>query len=50
MNWIAGILALVFFWVPMMYILYRFHRDAVEIDRKYQERLKEIEKRYGVKL
>lgn len=50
MNWTAGILAFVLFWVPMTIIFVRFHKQDKEIDRKYEQRLREIEKRYGVKL
>lgn len=50
MNWTAGILAFILFWVPMAIIFVRFHKQNKEIDRKYEQKMRDIEKRYGVKL
>lgn len=50
MNWTAGILAFVLFFIPMMVIFYRFHKQDKEIDRKYEEEMKRIRKKYGVEL
>lgn len=50
MNWTAGILAFILFWVPMAIIFVRFHKQNKEIDRKYEEKMRRIEDRYGVKL
>ncbi len=49
MNWTAGILAFMLFWVPMAIIFVRFHKENKEIDRKYEEKIRKIEERYGVK-
>ncbi len=49
MNWTAGILAFLLFWVPMAIIFVRFHKENKEIDRKYEEKIRKIEERYGVK-
>jgi hypothetical protein len=49
MNWTAGILAFILFWVPMAIIFVRFHKENKEIDRKYEEKIRKIEERYGVK-
>lgn len=50
MNWSTGILAFVLIYVPMMIIFYRFHTANKEIDRKYEEEMKRIRKKYGVEL
>ena len=50
MNWTAFILFVVFYCIPMLYIAYRWQRNNEEADRKYEQRLKEIEQHYGVKL
>lgn len=50
MNWTAGILLLVLFYIPLMLIFYTFHKRNKEIDREYEEKIKQIEKRFGVKL
>jgi hypothetical protein len=49
MNWTAGILAFILFWVPMAIIFVRFHKENKEIDRKYEEKMRRIEERFGVK-
>ncbi len=49
MNWTAGILAFLLFWVPMAVIFVRFHKQNKEIDRKYEEKMRRIEERFGVK-
>lgn len=49
MNWTAGILAFILFWVPMAIIVVRFHKENKEIDRKYEEKIRRIEERFGVK-
>lgn len=49
MNWTAGILAFVLFFIPTIVIFYRFHKRNQEIDRKYEEAIEQIKKRYGVK-
>lgn len=49
MNWTAGILVFVLVYIPMMVIFYRFHKRNKEIDREYEEKLKAIKKKYGVK-
>jgi hypothetical protein len=48
MNWTAGILAMVLFWIPIIFLLYHFHKRDQEIERKYNETIKEINKRYGI--
>lgn len=50
MNWQAGILASVLFWVPLGCIFIWMRKRDQEIDREYREKIKQIEKRYGVKL
>jgi hypothetical protein len=50
MNWTAGILAFILFWVPMGIIFVRFHKQNKEIDRRIEEKMRRIEERYGVKL
>ncbi len=49
MNWTAGILAFLLFWVPMAVIFVRFHKQNKEIDRQYEEKMRRIEERFGVK-
>ena len=49
MNWTAGILAFLLFWVPMGIIFWRWHKENQRIDREYLERLREIERRYGLR-
>jgi hypothetical protein len=46
MNWEAGILAFILFWVPMAIIFVRFHKQDKEIDRKYEQQMKEIKEKY----
>lgn len=48
MNWTAGILAFILIWIPMLIIGYRFYRENQRIDRKYEEEMKQIKKRYGI--
>ena len=50
MNWTAGILAFVLVYVPVMCIFYTFHERNKEIDRKYEEEMKRIGKKFGVEL
>ena len=50
MNWTAGILAFVLVYIPLMVIFYQFRKREKEIDHEYKEKIKQIEKRYGVKL
>jgi beta-lactamase regulating signal transducer with metallopeptidase domain len=50
MNWTVLILFVVFYCIPMLYIAYRWQRNNEEADRKYEQRRKEIEQHYGVKL
>ncbi len=50
MNWVAGILALVLLWLPLMAILINMHIQGKRIDREYKEKIRKIEERYGVKL
>jgi hypothetical protein len=50
MNWTAGFLAMFLFWVPCIAIFVWMHRSNKKIDLEYKEKLKDIEKRYGVKL
>jgi hypothetical protein len=47
MNWTAGIIAIVIFWIPCMLLLAWLHRSNKRIDQEYREKLKEFEKRYG---
>ncbi len=49
MNWTAGILAFLLFWVPMGIIFWRFHKENRRIDERYQQQLREIETRYGLR-
>lgn len=48
MNYIAGIIAVAVLFVPLMIVLYTFHKRNQEIDRKYEEEMKRIRKKYGV--
>lgn len=48
MNWTAAILIVVFFWIPMLCVIYSYIRGVVKIDKGYQARCKEIDERYGV--
>jgi pilus assembly protein TadC len=48
MNYIAGALAIVVLFIPLMVVLYTFHKRNKEIDRRYEEAMKQIKKRYGV--
>ena len=50
MNWQAGILAFALFWIPTMCIFIWMRKRDQEIDREYKEKIKQIEKHYGVKL
>lgn len=50
MNWTTGIVAFILVYIPMMVIFYQFRKRDQEADRKYEEKIKQIEKRYGVKL
>ena len=48
MNWTAGILAFVLIYIPMAIVFYRFHKQSKKIDRKYEQRMEQIKKKYGV--
>ena len=48
MNYTAGILAIIFLFIPLMIVLYTFHKRNKEIDRRYEEEMKRIKKRYGI--
>ena len=48
LNWTAGILAFVLLFIPMVVIFYRFHKRNQEIDRKYEEAIEQIKKRYRI--
>lgn len=50
MNYTAGIIAVVVLFIPMMIVLYTFHKRNREIDRKYEEEMERIRKKYGVDL
>ncbi len=49
MNWCAGILALLLLWVPMAVIFWRWHRENRRIDQEYAMRMREIERKYGLR-
>ncbi len=46
MNWTAGAIAFLLFFVPLAAILYSMHKSNKKIDQEYRERIAEIEKRY----
>lgn len=48
MNYTIGILAFILLYIPAMAILIWMHIRNREIDREYIEKMKEINKRYGV--
>ena len=48
MNWTAGILAFCLIYIPMAIIFVHFVKKNREIDREYNEKLKEIYKRNGL--
>jgi cbb3-type cytochrome oxidase subunit 3 len=49
MNYEAGLLALLLFYVPV-YLIYRdCKKKDAEIERKYKIQLEDIERKYGVK-
>lgn len=50
MNWTAGLLAFILLWVPVICIVCWMQKRDREIEREYKEKIKQIEKRYGVKL
>jgi TRAP-type C4-dicarboxylate transport system permease large subunit len=50
MNYTAGIIAVLVLFIPLMIVLYTFHKRNREIDRKYEEEMKRIRKQYGVEL
>jgi hypothetical protein len=50
MNYTAGIIAVAILFIPMMIVFYTVHKRNKEIDRKYEEEMKRIRKKYGVEL
>ena len=48
MNYAAGIIVVVVLFIPMMIVFYTVHKRNKEIDRKYEEEMKRIRKRYGI--
>lgn len=42
MNWQAGILAVVLFYVPMIIVAVILYKRDKEFDRKYEERMKQL--------
>ncbi len=42
MNWQAGILAFVLFYMPMIVIFVMLYKRDREFDRKYEERMKQL--------
>lgn len=48
MNWQAGILAFILFWVPMIAIYIILCKRDRQIEQAYEDRMKQIKKRYGV--
>ena len=49
-NFQILLLLIVIFIIPLILIGYRFHSSNKKIDEKYERKLREIEKHYGVKL
>lgn len=49
MNWTAAILIVVFFWIPMLCVIYSYIRGVAKIDKDYQAHRKEIDERHRVK-
>ena len=46
MNWTAGIVTFVLFWVPMMIIFVLWYKRDQTINREYEQKLKAIEEKY----
>jgi hypothetical protein len=42
MNWSAGILAVVLFYVPMIVVAVILYRRDQEFERRYEQRMKEL--------
>lgn len=49
MNYTAGIIAVGVLFIPLMIVLYTVHKRNKDIDRKYEEEMTDIRKRYGIK-
>ena len=48
MNWQVGILAFILFWVPMIAVYIVFCKRNRQIERRYEDEMKRIRKRYGI--